>query len=63
MAFVSPGERTLEQWALAALVYAARPKASTWSLVEPDPSGWQPPSEEGWAEAAPGLAWAEGEEQ
>jgi hypothetical protein len=60
LALVRPGDRPIEQWALVALIYIARPRASSWSRPEPEPSDWQAPADEGWAEAAPDLAWADG---
>src|SRR5262249_54350352 len=60
VALVRAAERPIEQWALVALVYVARPKGSSWSPPEPDPDDWQAPTDEGWAEAVPDLAWADG---
>jgi len=59
LALVRPGDRPLEQWALSAVVYIAIPRVSTWQPAEPELADWHAPADEGWAEAAPGLAWTE----
>jgi hypothetical protein len=56
-AFVRPGARGLEEWALAALRYLATPKRAVWRAREPDPSAWRR-DPAAWAEAEPRLSWA-----
>jgi hypothetical protein len=53
-------ERPLEEWLVAALVYAASPRCATWQPREPDPYDWHPPGG-GWQELAPSLTWAQDE--
>jgi len=60
-ALIRPGERPLEQWALVALIYVARPKCSTWRPAQPDSRDWHATVDDGWAEASPALTWS-GEE-
>jgi hypothetical protein len=59
VAFVRPGERPLEQWALAGLAYLATPRRATWAVAEPRPSDWRPAGASGWVERTPALGWAE----
>jgi hypothetical protein len=60
-ALLRPGDRPLEEWIVAALVYAASPRSCTWQPAEPDPTDWRP-SGAGWQELAPSLSWAEDEQ-
>ena len=53
-----PAGRPLEEWLVAALVYAASPKRSTWQPGEPNLAEWYPAGG-GWQELAPSLVWAE----
>jgi hypothetical protein len=60
-AFVRPGGRGLEAWALVAARYAARPRASVWRPSAPEeaarllaPADAAPSP---WEELAPRLAW------
>jgi PrgI family protein len=57
-----PAERPLEEWLVAALVYAASPKRATWRPREPDPAAWYPATG-GWQELTPSLSWAEDESE
>jgi hypothetical protein len=59
-ALLRPADRPLEEWLVAALVYAASAKRSTWQPFEPDPTHWRPAGD-GWQELAPSLSWAEEE--
>jgi hypothetical protein len=57
-ALLRPAGRPLEEWLVAALVYAASPRRSTWQPCEPDLVDWRPASG-GWHDLAPSLVWAE----
>jgi hypothetical protein len=56
-ALVRPADRALEEWLVAALVYAATPRQATWQPAEPRPADWRPEGA-GWQELSPSLAWA-----
>src|SRR6266508_5225199 len=56
LAFVRPHRRGLEEWAFAALHYAAVPRRSLWCPRAPDPAIWRP-SGPRWAELAPQVSW------
>ena len=56
LALVRPHGRGLEEWAFAALHYAAVPKRSAWRPREPELAAWRP-SGPRWAELAPHLSW------
>jgi hypothetical protein len=60
LALVQPFGRPLEEWLLAGLVYASRPRTSTWQPIEPIVEDWRPATA-GWQELAPDLVWAEDE--
>jgi PrgI family protein len=57
-ALVRPADRALEEWLVAALVYAATPRGATWQPAEPDAADWRPEGAN-WQELAPNLSWAE----
>lgn len=57
-ALLRPAGRPLEEWMLAALVYAATPRQATWQVREPHPLDWRPTGA-GWQELTPNLSWAE----
>jgi hypothetical protein len=56
-ALVRPADRALEEWLVAALVYAAAPRLAIWQPADPDPADWRPEGAT-WQELAPNLAWA-----
>lgn len=56
-ALVRLADRPLEEWLVAALVYAATPRRATWQLAEPAAADWRPAAAS-WQELAPSLAWA-----
>jgi PrgI family protein len=56
-ALVRPADRALEEWLVAALVYAATPRRATWQPAEPNAADWRPAGVS-WQELAPSLAWA-----
>lgn len=56
-ALLRPADRALEEWLVAALVYAATPRRATWQPAEPRPSDWRPEGTS-WQELAPSLSWA-----
>ncbi|HLZ27860.1 MAG TPA: PrgI family protein [Chloroflexota bacterium] len=56
-ALVRPADRALEEWLVAALVYAASPRRATWQPAEPSAADWRPKGAR-WQELAPSLAWA-----
>jgi PrgI family protein len=56
-ALVRPSDRALEEWLVAALVYAATPRRATWQPAEPKALDWRP-ERASWQELAPSLAWA-----
>lgn len=60
LALVQPGGRPLDQWLLAALLFALLPRRLVWRPSQPDlrPSA-RPQS--GWAELAPRPAWVDAE--
>jgi hypothetical protein len=57
LALVRPAGRPLEEWLVAALVYAAAPRRAIWQPAEPRPADWRPAGA-GWQELAPSLTWA-----
>jgi hypothetical protein len=59
-ALLKPGDRALEEWIVALLVYLGSPRRSTWQPAEPEPLNWRPAGA-GWQELAPSLSWAEEE--
>jgi hypothetical protein len=59
-ALVRPAGRALEEWLVAALVFAASPRRATWQPVEPLAADWRPAGA-GWQELTPSLVWAEDE--
>ncbi len=56
LALVRPHRRGLEEWAFAALHYAAVPRRSVWRPREPELAAWRP-SGPRWAELAPHVSW------
>ena len=60
-ALLRPGDRLLEEWLAAALLYAASPRTCTWQPAEPDALDWHPTGA-GWQELVPSLSWAEDEQ-
>jgi hypothetical protein len=61
-ALVRPAGRALEEWLVAALMFAASPRRATWQSAEPVSADWRPAGG-AWQELSPSLAWAEDEEQ
>jgi hypothetical protein len=59
-ALLRPAGRALEEWLVAALVFAASPRRATWQPVEPLAADWRPAGA-GWQELTPSLVWAEDE--
>src|SRR5579864_1068967 len=59
-ALLRPGDRPLEEWVAAALLYAAVPRRCVWQPVEPDAAEWRPAGG-GWQELVPSLSWGEDE--
>jgi hypothetical protein len=59
-ALLRPAGRALEEWLVAALVFAASPRRATWQPVEPLATDWRPAGG-GWQELTPSLVWAEDE--
>jgi hypothetical protein len=59
-ALLRPAGRALEEWLVAALVFAASPRQATWQPLEPLPADWRPAGGT-WQELTPALAWAEDE--
>jgi hypothetical protein len=59
-ALVRPAGRALEEWLVAALVYAASPRRATWQPLEPLAVDWRPAGAS-WQELTPSLAWADDE--
>jgi hypothetical protein len=57
LAFVRPHGRSLEDWAVVALRYAAIPRRSVWRPREPTLSVWRSDGPD-WAELAPRPSWA-----
>ena len=60
-ALVRPAGRALEEWLVAALLYAVSPRRSTWQAAEPLPRDWRPGGA-AWQELSPSLVWAEDDE-
>jgi PrgI family protein len=56
-ALLRPAGRPLEEWLVAALVYAGAPRRSTWRPAEPDAADWRPAAA-AWQELTPSLSWA-----
>ena len=56
-ALLRPGGRALEEWLIAALIYLATPRSSTWQPREPVLADWRPAGAR-WQELAPSLVWA-----
>src|ERR1700674_132814 len=42
LALVRPADRALEEWLVAALVYAATPRRAIWQAAEPNVADWRP---------------------
>jgi hypothetical protein len=57
-ALVKPGGRALEEWLLAAVMFAGAARSATWQPHEPDAADWRPADGQ-WQELAPSLTWAE----
>ena len=60
-ALVRPAGRALEEWLIAALMFAASPRCATWQSPEPVSADWRPAGGT-WQELSPSLAWAEDED-
>jgi hypothetical protein len=60
-ALVRPAGRALEEWLVAALMFAASPRRATWQSREPVPAEWRPGGG-AWQELSPSLTWAEDDE-
>ena len=60
-ALLRPAGRALEEWLIAALLFATSPRRSTWRPPEPDVADWRPIAAT-WQELAPSLVWADAEE-
>ena len=61
-ALLRPGERPLEEWLAAGLVYMASPRRATWQPAEPRREDWRPAGAT-WQELTPSLSWAEDDGQ
>ena len=61
-ALVRPAGRALEEWLVAALIFAASPRHATWQTPEPVSADWRP-GVGAWQELSPSLTWAEDDEQ
>jgi hypothetical protein len=61
LVFIRPFGRPLEEWLLAGLLYASRPRQSVWRPREPEPTEWRLAGR-GWQEFEPSLAWASDED-
>ena len=59
-ALVRPAGRALEEWLVAALMFAASPRRATWQSPEPVSADWRPAGGT-WQELSPSLAWVEDE--
>lgn len=57
-ALLRPAGRALEEWLVAALVFAGSPRQSTWRPREPHADDWRPLGAN-WQELAPNPVWAE----
>ena len=57
-ALVRPAGRALEEWLVAAWLFAASPRRATWQSPEPVSADWRPAGGT-WQELSPSLAWAE----
>jgi hypothetical protein len=57
-ALLRPAGRALEEWLVAALVFAASPRTAIWRPSEPLAAHWRPGGA-AWQELAPSLAWAD----
>lgn len=62
LAWYRPGGRPVEQWLFVVARYALLPRSSVWRPREPRLEEWRLPRRSGWAEAAPRLRQAPGEE-
>jgi hypothetical protein len=60
-ALLRPAGRALEEWLVAALVFAASPRQSVWRPREPLVEDWRPFGDS-WQELAPSLVWASDED-
>ncbi len=58
LALLRPAGRALEEWLLAALLFAASPRRATWQSSEPDILDWRPVGRT-WQELAPTAVWAD----
>ena len=59
-ALIRPAGRALEEWLVAAVVFAASPRRATWQPIEPRAGDWRPAGVD-WQELTPSLAWADDE--
>jgi hypothetical protein len=59
-ALVRPAGRSLEDWLVAALIYAATPRRTTWQPGEPSLADWRP-DDARWHDLALDPVWAESE--
>jgi PrgI family protein len=59
-ALLRPAGRALEEWLVAALVFAASPRSATWQPAEPFAAEWRRPGAD-WQELTPSLVWADDE--
>jgi PrgI family protein len=57
-ALLRPGGRSLEEWLVAALLFLAVPRTSTWRPREPLASDWRPAAL-AWQELTPSVVWAD----
>ena len=57
-ALVRPADRALEEWLVAALVYACAARTATWQRREPRAEDWRALGIS-WQELTPSLVWAE----
>src|SRR5437763_844082 len=57
-ALLRPSGRLLEEWLVAALLYASSPRHCTWQPREPEPGDWRLAGAH-WQELAPSISWAD----
>lgn len=60
-ALLRPAGRALEEWLIAALLFATSPRRATWRPPEPDVADWRPMGAS-WQELAPSPVWAAADE-
>jgi hypothetical protein len=60
-ALLRPAGRALEEWVVAALLFATSPRRATWRPPEPGIADWRPIAAT-WQELTPSPVWADAEE-